>query len=460
MSANKDFGTAPIHTLLIKFAGPCIIGLLIGAVYNIVDQIFIGNSSLGYLGNAATGISFPVICIANAFAWTIGDGAAAYLSICSGMNDTEHAHKCVGTGLAATLIVSVILSIISIAGCEPLMVMFGASGNTLGLACDYFRIIAFFFPAYLMLNVFNSIIRADGSPNYGMVSLLVGAGINIILDPIFIFALDWGIKGAAYATVIGQIITATICILYFRKPRTFTLSLHSFIIDFKMLRHLVKLGGSTFIIQISMVVMTLLCNITLSTYGRLSIYGSDIPLSVFSIQTKVYTIINNIVVGIALGGQPLLGYNYGAKKYDRVKKLYLYILCSSLVVGLLATGAFELVPEYIIGIFGKGNPLYMDFAVKSFRIFLGLSFITCFIKISSIFFQAIGKAGQSMVASIIRDMFCFTGFTICLCKIFESLQPGKGVFGILLAAPLSDLVAGTVVLVLTVRFFRKLGKVS
>ena len=460
MSANKALGEASLPKLLFKFAMPCIIGLLIGAVYNIIDQIFIGNSSLGYLGNAATGISFPVICIANAIAWSIGDGAAAYISICSGMNDSEHAHKCVGTGLTMAFLLGVVLSVVSILFCEPLMTAFGASEKTLDLACDYFKIIAFFFPPYLLLNIFSSVLRGDGSPSHSMIGLTTGAIINIILDPIFIFLLDWGIKGAAYATVIGQLVTVIIFIYFLRNPRTFQLHFRSLKVDFSMVKRLIQLGGSTFIIQIAMVVMTLLCNITLAKYGTLSKYGSDIPLSVFSIQTKIYTIINNIVVGIALGGQPILGYNLGAGKLDRVRKLYFYILGSSLVVSIGATLIFILCPQILIGIFGSGSSLYMEFAIKSFRIFLGLSFITCFIKMSSIFFQALGQSVYAMVASIIRDLFCFTVFTLSLCHIFETLEPGHGIYGILLASPLSDIVAGIVILILTVKFFKKLGKNS
>ena len=355
-------------------------------------------------------------------------------------------------------ILGVILTVVSIVFCQPLMSAFGASGKTLGLACDYFKIIAFFFPAYLLLNIFSSVLRGDGTPNRSMVGLLIGAIINIILDPIFIFALDWGIKGAAYATVIGQMVTLIIFIGYLRHTRTFKIDFSSLRIDFGMVRRLIQLGGSTFIIQISMVVMTLLCNITLAKYGGLSKYGSDIPLSVFSIQTKVYTIINNIVVGIALGGQPILGYNLGAGKLNRVRKLYFYILGASMVVGVGATLAFELCPELLIGMFGSGSDLYMEFAVKSFRIFLGLSFITCFIKMSSIFFQALGESLCAMIASVIRDLFCFTVFAISFCHIFETMEPGHGVYGILLASPMSDLVAGSVILVLTVKFLKKLGR--
>ncbi len=459
MEETKQLGEQPIKKLLLKFSVPCVMGLLIGALYNIVDQIFIGNSSLGYLGNAATGVSFPVICIANAFAWCIGDGAASFLSICAGRKDSESAHKCVGTGIVSTTIISIILSIICLLFCEPLMSLFGASDVTLQLACDYFKIVACFFPAYLMFNVMNSMIRADGSPTYAMIALLLGAVINIALDPLFIFVLDWGIQGAAFATVIGQVVSFVICVVYFRKPKSFKLKKSSFRIDYPVLKNLIVLGGSTFIVQISMVVMTLLCNMMLFKYGALSKFGSDIPISVFSIQTKIYTIVGNIACGIALGGQPILGYNYGAGKMDRVRECYKYILLSSLTIGILATIVFVTYPQIIIGIFGKQNELYMEFAVISFKIFLSCSFITAFIKISSIFFQAIGKPIQAMIASVLRDMICFVFFTISLCIFFESKAPGNGIYGILFASPLSDLVAGTVITILTVRFLRSLKEV-
>ena len=458
MNETQELGQKPIPKLLFKFSIPCVMGLLIGALYNIVDQIFIGNSRLGYLGNAATGISFPIICIANAFAWTVGDGAASYLSICAGRQDSESAHKCVGTGLTATAIISILLGVVCLIFCRPLMSLFGASEQTLELSCDYFEIIALFFPAYLMFNVMNSIIRADGSPAYSMVVMLSGAILNIILDPVCIFVLDWGIRGAAIATVVGQMVSFLICLFYFRKPKSFHLTRRSFRPDFSMLKNLVTLGGSTFIIQISMVVMTLLSNVMLSKYGSLSVFGSDIPISVFSIQTKVYTIVSNIAVGIALGGQPILGFNYGAGKMDRVRQAHRLIFLYTMLVSVTATLIFLLCPQIVIGIFGKQNDLYMEFAVTSFRISLSLCFVTAFIKISSIFFQAIGKPGQSMIASVVRDLFCFVVFTLSLSALLEQHKAGSGIYGILFAAPLSDLVAGTVVTILTIRFFRNLSK--
>ncbi len=456
MDESRLLGEEKISRLLLKFSVPCVAGLLISAFYNIVDQIFIGNSSLGYLGNAATGISFPIICIANAFAWCVGDGAAAFLSICAGRRDSDSAHKCVGTGLSATLLISLALSAVCLTFPRKLMVLFGASDATLDLAVNYFRIIALFFPVYLMINVMNSMIRADGSPSYAMLAMSAGAVLNIILDPLFIFWLNWGIEGAALATVIGQTASFVMCILYFRKPKSFALTRSSFRIDRYMLRTLIQMGGSTFITQISVVVMSLLSNITLFHYGALSVYGSDIPISVFSIQTKVYTIVINIAVGITLGGQPILGYNYGAKKMDRVRSTYRSILLSVLAVGIVSTLIVELWPQAIIGFFGKGSDLYLDFAVKTFRIYLSLSIITCLTKLTSIFFQAIGKSVQAMITSLIRDILCFVTFTLGLSRLFEAKQPGTGIYGILFAAPLSDIVAGVVITVLTVRFFRNL----
>lgn len=458
MEGNRILGEEKPAKLLLKFSVPCVAGLLISAFYNIVDQIFIGNSSLGYLGNAATGISFPIICVANAFAWCVGDGAATFLSICAGRQDSDSAHKCVGTGLSATLIISLILSAVCLTFAAPLMKLFGASEATLGLAVEYFRIIALFFPAYLLLNVMNGMIRADGSPMYAMLAMSVGAVINIILDPVFIFVLDWGIRGAAIATAIGQMASFIVCAVYFFRPKMFKLQKSSFKIDGPMLKTLVQMGGSTFITQISIVVVSLLSNVTLFHFGALSIYGSDIPISVFSIQTKVTTIVINIVVGIALGGQPILGYNYGAKKMDRVRETYRLILTLCLTVGIVATVLFECFPEAIVGLFGSGDALYMDFAVKTFRIFLSLTVVTCMVKLTSIFFQAIGKSVQAMTTSIIRDILCFVTFTLVLCRVLEARQPGTGIYGILLAGPLSDIVAGVVVLVLTVNFFRHLPK--
>ena len=453
---SRMLGEEKISKLLLKFSIPCIASLLISAFYNIVDQIFIGNSELGFLGNAATGVSFPVICICNAFAWCIGDGAASFLSICAGRKDTQSAHKCVGTGITVSTAISLVLAAVCVAFAEPIMSLFGASDQTLDMAVEYFIIVSSFFPFYLVLGVINSMIRADGSPTYAMVGTLVGAVINIILDPIFIFLFKWGIAGAGWATVIGQVISFVVCMVYFLKPKTFKLSWKSFVPDWHIFRGMLTLGASTFFTQLSIVIVSLVCNMTLAKYGAYSVYGPDIPISVFSIQTKVYTIVCSIVTGIVLGAQPIFGYNYGAKKMLRVKETYGIVLKSSVIVGLVATLIFELCPQIIINIFGSGNELYYEFAIKTFRIYLSLMTFTCLTKMTSVFFQAIGKPIKAVTASLVRDILCFTPIAVLLPMILEKREAGTGIYGILFAAPVADFIALIVIVSITVPFIRSL----
>lgn len=455
---NKFLEEAKISKLLLKFSVPCILSLLISALYNIVDQIFIGNSELGYLGNAATGIVFPILIITQAFAWCIGDGCAAYLSICQGKKDTQNAHKSVGTGITVTFVISIILLIIAAIYKEPLLRLFGASNQTIEMSLEYFTIVLAFFPAFMLMNMMNAVIRADGSPAFSMASMTVGAIINVILDPVFIFGCKWGIAGAAWATVIGQIASFLISFVYFFRTKTFCLNKHSFLPDFKIFNNALKLGASSFITQISIVVISLVCNIMLYKYGEMSIYGPDIPISVISIETKVFTIVINIVVGIVLGGQPILGYNFGAKRFDRVKQTYQTILTATAAVGIVSTLIFELCPQVVIGIFGAGDALYNEFAQRTFRIFLSLVTFTCIIKMTSIFFQAVGKPIKAVIASLTRDIVCFVPLAVLLPYIFESKNAGNGINGILFAAPAADFVAMLVVVGLTIPFFRSLGK--
>lgn len=455
---NKYLGEEKISKLLLKFSVPCILSLLISALYNIVDQIFIGNSELGYLGNAATGIVFPILIIAQAFAWCIGDGCAAYLSICQGKKDTQNAHKSVGTGITVTFIISIILLVIAALFKEPILRLFGASNQTIEMSLEYFSIILVFFPAFMLMNMMNAVIRADGSPAFSMASMSAGAIINVILDPVFIFGFKWGIAGAAWATVIGQVVSFIISFIYFFRTKTFRLNKHSFLPDFKVFNNALKLGASSFITQISIVIISLVCNIMLYKYGEMSIYGPDIPISVISIETKVFTIVINIVVGIVLGGQPILGYNFGAKRFDRVKQTYRTILLSTFAVGIVSTLLFELCPQAVVGIFGAGDALYNEFAQRTFRIFLSLVTFTCIIKMTSIFFQAVGKPIKAVIASLTRDIVCFVPLAILLPYLFESKKAGNGINGILFAAPAADFTAMIVAAALTIPFFKSLEK--
>ena len=461
MNKNNEItklGEEKISKLLLKFSIPCVMGLLVSALYNIVDQIFIGNSELGYLGNAATGVSFPIICVANAFAWCIGDGAASFLSICSGRQDTDRAHKCVGTGITVTTIISLALMAVCLCFNQPLMRLFGASNQTVKMAVDYFTIIALMFPFYLLASVMNSMIRADGSPTFAMIAITSGAVINLILDPLFIYGFHWGIKGAAWATAIGQIASFVLCVIYFFKPKSFKLTAKSFIPNKNVLKAVISLGMATFVTQISIVVMTLVCNMTLAKYGALSQYGQDIPISVFSVQTKVYTVVCNIVTGVVLGGQPIFGYNYGAQKWDRVRKTYKTVLITSVIVGLVATLIFQLCPDVIINLFGGGDALYMEFARKTMRIYMSLMTITCLVKMTAVFFQSIGKPVRATLSSLVRDIVCFTPLAIGLSFVMENNAKGTGLNGILFAAPIADAVAAVLILILTISFFKNMKK--
>lgn len=446
---NEFLGKERVGKLLLRFSLPCILSLLISALYNIVDQIFIGNSSLGYLGNAATGIVFPILIITLAFAWCFGDGAAAYLSLCQGENDTKSAHQCIGGCMTVTLIFGVIMMIAGYLCKEPLLRLFGASDQTIGMAIEYFDIVLAALPVYMLGNMMNAVIRADGSPKFSMFSMASGAILNIILDPVFIFGCGMGMKGAAYATIVGQIFSFLVCIVYFTRTKTFRLTPKSLIPNGKILKA-VRLGFSTFITQMSIVVISLVCNIMLAKYGARSVYGEDIPISVISIETKVFTIVINIVVGIVLGGQPILGYNYGARDFKRVKDTYVRILIATLCVGIVSTLIFELCPQIVIDIFGKGDELYREFALKTFRIFLSLVTFTCFIKMTSIFFQAVNQPIKAIITSLIRDIVCFVPLVWILPEFY-------GIEGILFASPVADLIAMIVALSLTIWFFRSLG---
>lgn len=454
MENNKALGSEKITKLIRKFAIPCIISLLISALYNIVDQIFIGNSKLGFLGNAATSIVFPITIISFAFAWCFGDGAVALMSIRQGQKDDKGVAKIIGNALTINIIASIIFIAFCFIFMDPLLHLFGASEASLPLAQSYFRIILYGSTASMMGGVLSNIIRADGSPAFSMVVTVLGAVINIILDPIFIFGLDWGIEGAAIATVIGQIASFALGVYYiFFHAHTFKLKLADFKPELRTIRHFTKLGISTFITQMSIVATSLVGNMMLAKWGAQSIYGADIPIAVMGIAMKVFTVVINIVVGLLVGAQPILGFNYGAEKYDRVKETFRIAMIGTITVGVIATIIFEFFPDLVIGIFGTQNELYMEFARKMFRIFLMLVTFTLLIKAISIFFQAVGEPKKATIASLMRDIVCFVPLCFIMPNIF-------GVDGILYAAPVADVIGIAIAGTLAVRFYTNLGKVK
>ena len=449
-----DLGKDKINDLMLKFSMPCIFSLLISSLYNIVDQIFIGNSELSALGNAATGVVFPVFIIAQAFAWCFGDGCASYLNICQGRNDAKHAHTAIGGSITLAFLAGLLMVAVIYPLKQPILTLFGASEQTIGYAVEYLNIVLAMVPIFILCNMMNSVIRADGSPMWAMLAMLTGAVVNIILDPIFIFALNMGMKGAAWATVIGQGSTFIVTLIYFFRTKTFKLKKESFIPDSKIAIDVIKLGASTFFTQMAIVVVAILCNVQLAKYGMNSHYGPDIPIAIIGIESKIFTVVINLVVGIVLGCQPIVSFNMGAKKYDRVKELYKKIMICTLIIGVAFTLLFELAPNFVIGLFGTPNNVdkeaYWEFGAKTLRIFLSLITISCVIKMNSIFFQAAGKPVLAVVASMIRDVVCFVPLILILPLIFPDVET------ILYVAPISDVIAMIVTAVLSVTFIKSL----
>lgn len=458
LSENSRYlGEEKINRLMLKFSIPCILSLLVSSLYNIVDQIFIGNSELSTLGNAATGVVFPVFIIAQAFAWCLGDGCAAYLNICQGRNDDENAHRAIGSSVTVAFLSGVAMIALILPFRVPILTLFGASENTMAYAIEYLNVVLIMMPVYILCNMMNSTIRADGSPSWAMASMLVGAITNIILDPVFIFGFKMGMTGAAIATVIGQGATFLMSGWYFLHTKTFKLTKSSFVPALRPLMEVVKLGVSTFITQLAIVLVAVVCNVQLARYGALSKYGADIPIAVIGIQSKVFTVIINLVVGIVLGCQPIISYNMGAQKYDRVRELYRKIIGAAFAIGLFFTLLLELAPQFVVGLFGQPSNIpnpedYWEFAVKTMRIFLSLVSISCLIKTNSIFFQAVGKPMYATVSSTVRDVFFFVPLTVILPAIFTNVE------GILYAAPIADLLAMGVTAFLSVSFLRSLKR--
>lgn len=451
-NSNQYLAEGKITTLMCKFSIPCIMSLLVSSLYNIVDQIFIGRG-VGYLGNGATNVVFPITIIALAIALLIGDGCAAFLSICQGKKDTDSAHRSVGNAIVLIVSVSIILTVLFLILKEQVLHAFGATENNISYAREYFNYIVIGIPFYMFGNSLNSIIRADGSPQFAMISTLVGCVINVILDPIAIFVLGWGMKGAALATIAGQIVTALLACYYLFRTKSFSLKKTSFCLRGKLLRHILPLGISSFLTQVSIVIIMAAMNNTLVIYGARSKYGADIPLTVVGIVMKVFQIVISVVVGIAAGSQPIVGYNYGAGKYGRVKQIYAVMMKAECVVGLIALICFEMFPLQITSIFGSEDGLYNEFAVIAFRTYMFTIVLCCVQKATSIFLQSLGKPVMSLGLSLLRDFILSVPFVLLLPRAF-------GVTGALYSAPIADIISFFAVIAMMVPVFRQLTRLE
>ncbi len=443
-------GKEKIGKLIRKFSIPCIISLLVNSLYNIVDQIFIG-WGVGYLGNGATNVVFPLTMICLAFALMFGDGSSAYLSLKLGEKKKDEAGKGVANGIALSVIVSLILCISILVFLPQLLNLFGCTEALKEYALKYGYVIAIGLPFMMIGTTLNSIIRADGNPKYAMTSMVSGALLNVILDPIFIFVLKMGVEGAAIATIISQILTFIINILYIKKFKTIQISKNNFKLKSNIVRKISMLGISSFITQMSIVVVMAFENNLLGKYGSNSKFGSEIPITVLGIVMKISQILNSIIIGIAAGAQPILGYNYGAGKYDRVKKTLKIVLGLSTIISTIAFILFQTIPDKLISIFGSGDENYMEFACIAFRTYLMLCICNGVQIPSGIFFQAIGKSSKSAILSLSRQIL----FLIPAMVTFGSIW---GIRGVLFSGPFADGLAFIIAAILLTLEVKHLGK--
>ena len=457
---NSYLGVEPIGSLMRKYAIPCIISLLVGALYNIVDQIFIANASyLGSYGNAANTVVFPLTVIALAIAVMIGDGCCAFVSLSLGKQEGDKARKSVGNSIVLMIVSSIILMAVYLIFSDGILTMFGGTVNaeTFKHSREYFFYISLGIPFYMFGQAMNPVIRADGSPKFAMVSTLCGAGINIVLDPVFIFGLKWGMMGAAVATVIGQIATSFLAVWYIVHMKSVKPKKEDYHLDWSIIKRTLVLGVTSLLSQISLVCAMAAINNMIRKYGAMDeIFGQEqyaqIPMAVVGIVMKFFQIVISIVVGMAAGCIPVVGYNMGANLKDSVKQLFTTLLLAEATVGAVALVIVEAFPGGLIGIFGAANEssYYTDFAIKAFRIYLCMMIFACVNKACFIFLQAMGKALESTILSMVREIVFGVGFALFLPLRF-------GLDGVLYSMPLSDILTFFIAVILIIQTYKQLG---
>ena len=440
---QNPLGTAPVGGLIGKFAIPAIISMLVSALYNIVDQIFIGQG-VGMLGNAATNVAFPVTTIATALALLLGIGGASNYNLEMGAGREKKASSIAGTALSTLVITGAILAVAVLLFLRPLLSLFGATTDVMPYAVDYLGITAVGLPFYALSIGGNHIVRADRSPTYSMTCVLTGAIINTILDPLFIFGFGWGIKGAAWATVIGQVVSGILVVIYFGKFRKMYLEMSMLKPSSECLKAIISLGMASCINQIAMAIVQIVLNNILRYYGGLSVYGSDIPIACVGVISKVNQVFMAICIGISQGCQPIWGFNYGAKKYDRVRLAYRYSVIACTAIATVFFLCFQLFPHQIVSIFGTGSDLYFQFAERYLKIFMFMTFANGIQPMSSGFFTSIGKAKLGIVMSLTRQVL----FLMPLIVVFSLIM---GIDGVMYAGPIADAAA----FVLAILFARR-----
>ena len=457
-TGNQFLGTERIGKLMRQYAIPCIISLLVGALYNIIDQIFIANASyLGSYGNAANTVVFPLTVVALAIAVMIGDGCCAFVSMALGRNEVDKARRSVGNAVVLSIAGSFALTAIYLVFADRIIAMFGGTVNeeTFRHAQEYFFYITLGIPFYMFGQAMNPVIRADGSPRFAMVSTLAGAVINIILDPIFIFVFKWGMMGAAVATVIGQVATALLAVWYLLHMKVIRPAKTDFSLSGSVCGRMLTLGITSFLSQISLVAAMAAINNMLRKYGALdAVFGqaqyAQIPMAVVGIVMKFFQIVISIVVGMAAGCIPIVGYNMGAGKTLRVRDLFTRLLVAEALVGAVALVLAEGFPRQLIAIFGAANEsgYYTAFAVKAFRTYLCMMILACVNKACFIFLQAVGKALASTLLSMIREVVFGVGFALLLPVFF-------GLDGVLYSMPVSDILTFIISAIIIMKTYRE-----
>lgn len=430
---KNPLGYEKIPKLLKGFAIPSIIAMLVSSLYNIVDQIFIGQG-VGYLGNAATNVSYPLTTICLAIALLIGIGSASNFSLSLGGGDKEKAAKITGNAVCMMLLFGIIYAVLIEIFLLPMLNAFGSTPDVLPYAESYTRITAIGMPLLIVTNGISNLARADGSPKYSMTCMLIGAVINTILDPIFIFVLHQGVAGAAWATVIGQFFSFLFALRYLKKFKSVDLRREHFRLSGRLCLTTVSLGMSNSLNQVALTVVQIVMNNSLTYYGAMSVYGKEIPLAACGIVMKTNAILLAVIIGISQGSQPIVGFNYGAKQYQRVKDTYKLAIICNLAVSALGFILFQFFPRQIISVFGTGDEAYFEFSVKFMRIFLFMVIANGVQLISSNFFSAIGKPLKGMILSLTRQVF----FLIPLILILPLFM---GIDGIMFAGPVADTMA-------------------
>ena len=458
-TGNQFLGTERVSKLMRQYAIPCIISLLMGALYNIVDQIFIANASyLGSYGNAANTVVFPLTVVALAIAVMVGDGCCAFVSMALGRNEVDKARRSVGNAVVLSVTSSLVLTAVYLIFANTIIAMFGGTVNeeTFHHSQEYFFYITLGIPFYMFGQAMNPIIRADGNPKFAMISTLAGAVINIILDPIFIFIFQWGMMGAAVATVIGQVATAALAVWYLLNMKIIKPASGDYAPRRSICGRMLTLGITSFLSQISLVAAMAAINNMLRKYGALdAVFGqaqyAQIPMAVVGIVMKFFQIVISIVVGMAEGCIPIVGYNMGAEKKLHVRELFTKLLVAEALVGAVALVLAECFPRQLIAIFGAANEssYYTDFAIKAFRTYLCMMILACVNKACFIFLQAVGKALSSTLLSMFREVVFGVGFALLL-PVFFDLD------GVLYSMPVSDILTFIISAIIIVKTYQEL----